>query len=74
MYAYDGFWYMPAYDFTHKEIRLFRTDRIIFLENTKKYHEHQIKLPQWLSGHSTQTIRLYVELTIEGIRQCLSET
>ena len=77
IYAYDGFWYMPAFDLAHKEIRLFRTDRILSLENTQKDHVLPTNLADWLESHTVQTpnkpMRLYVELTREGMRQCRSQ-
>lgn len=36
VYSYDGFWYMPAFDLLHNEMRIFRLDRIITLKNTQK--------------------------------------
>lgn len=77
VYAYDGFWYMPAFDLVHDEIRLFRTDRILSLENTRTTHDVPINLSDWLDSRTKQTpktpIRLYVELTREGVRQCRSQ-
>jgi len=33
VYAHDGLWYMPAFDFTKQKILLFRVDRILSIEN-----------------------------------------
>ncbi|MFC0215247.1 helix-turn-helix transcriptional regulator [Paenibacillus chartarius] len=77
VYAHDGFWYMPAIDLESGEIRLFRTDRISALENTGQKLEPPIDLPTWLDRLSRQPpqlpVRLYVELTREGMRQCRSQ-
>ncbi|WNC12112.1 YafY family protein [Brevibacillus brevis] len=77
IYAYDGFWYMPAYDQAYGEIRLFRTDRIVSMERTLKSFPPQVSLPDWLGSYTAQTpktpVRIYVELTREGLRQCRSQ-
>ena len=39
VYTYDGFWYMPAFDLNHQEIRVFRLDRISALKYTQKKHK-----------------------------------
>ena len=74
VYAYDGFWYMPAYDMERDAVRLFRVDRIVSIENTKVVHDVPIKLADWLNNHTTKSpVRLYVTLSREGLRQCRSE-
>ncbi|WP_145029497.1 YafY family protein [Paenibacillus sp. Y412MC10] len=77
IYASDGFWYMPAFDQAHGEIRLFRTDRIVSMEQTKQAFEPQMELLDWLNRSMALTpespVRLYVELTREGLRQCRSQ-
>lgn len=77
VYAYDGFWYMPAFDISRREIRVFRLDRILALKNTQKNYNSGINLDQWFQTITTQElkepIRLYVELVREGIRQCCSQ-
>lgn len=76
VYAYDGFWYMPALDLSCDEIRVFRLDRILALNNTQKVHSPSIKLDSWLGNLTTQEpnepIHLFAELTREGIRKCAS--
>lgn len=73
VYAQDGLWYMPAYDMANCSVRLFRVDRILSLENSKEIFEVPIKLKDWLNSFTINTpIKLYVELTREGIRQCRS--
>lgn len=77
VYAYDGFWYLPAFDLRHHEIRVFRLDRILTLKDTQKQHDPGIDLDNWLGNLLTQEphdpIHLYAELTREGIRQCNSQ-
>jgi predicted DNA-binding transcriptional regulator YafY len=77
VYAYNGFWYMPALDLGRDDIRLFRLDRILALKNTQKRHNPGINLENWLENLITQEsnnpVHLYAELTREGIRQCNSQ-
>jgi len=77
IYAYNGFWYMPAFDFALNEVRLFRMDRILSLEMKEQTHDAQENMSDWLERFQTQTpevpVRLYVVLTREGIRQCRSQ-
>ena len=74
VYAYDGFWYMPALNLYQNEIKVFRLDRIVSLMNIQEKHTPNINLDDWLKNLSTQEpndpIHLYAELTREGIRQC----
>lgn len=78
VYAYDGFWYMPALDLSCDKIRVFRLDRILALNHTQKEHDPGIKLESWLGNLTTQEpddpIHLFVELTRDGIRKCASHT
>ncbi|MGN7939536.1 helix-turn-helix transcriptional regulator [Virgibacillus sp. 6R] len=75
IYATNGFWYMPAYDMEYKMIRLFRVDRILSLEDTKRVFNVATDLENWLTNHAVKKpVRLYVKLTREGIRQCRSES
>lgn len=77
VYAYDGFWYMPAFDLSRDNIRVFRLDRILSLKNTQKKHNPGVNLDSWLGNLTTQEpnepIHLYAELTREGIRKCNSQ-
>ncbi|GGD79256.1 helix-turn-helix transcriptional regulator [Paenibacillus nasutitermitis] len=77
IYAYDGFWYMPALDLANDEVKLFRTDRIVSLKTMDKEHDQQVTISEWLNSHTAQIpsdpIRLFVELTREGLRQCRSQ-
>lgn len=71
VYAYDGFWYMPALDIQKDKVQLFRVDRILNLENTKRVHEFQMNLTEWFKSYPINApVRVYVELTREGKRQC----
>lgn len=76
IYAYDGFWYMPAFDTVHTMVKLFRTDRIVKLNRLERIYSPNMTLSDWLLSHTEQEpkapIRLYVELTKEGLRQCRS--
>ncbi len=76
IYAYDGFWYMPAFDIAHNMVKLFRTDRIVKLDRLERNYSTNMTLNDWLLSHTEQEpkapIRLYVELTKEGLRQCRS--
>lgn len=75
IYATNGFWYMPAYDMEYKMIRIFRVDRILSLEDTKRVFNVATDLENWLTNHAVKKpVRLYVKLTREGIRQCRSES
>lgn len=77
IYAYDGFWYMPAFDIAHGTVKLFRTDRMVQLDRLKRSYWPNMTLNDWLLSHTEQEpitpIRLYVELTKEGLRQCRSQ-
>lgn len=77
IYAYDGFWYMPGFDIARRETRLFRTDRIQALSRLNRTYDPKMSLDDWLIRHTEQEqappIRLYVELTREGLRQCRSQ-
>jgi len=77
VYAYDGSWYMPAHDVTQDEIKLFRVDRIQSLKVMEEHQNPQVTLSEWLNSHTASRpkdpIRLYVELTREGLRQCRSQ-
>jgi len=66
VYAHDGLWYMPALLLPNEKILLFRVDRS---------HKTTMNLQQWLESDYApqQPIRLYVELSSEGVRQCLSK-
>lgn len=74
VYAYNGFWYMPAFDMEHDAVRLFRVDRILSLENSKRTHNFPMNLADWFNTYTVKIpVRLHVILTREGLRQCRSE-
>lgn len=77
VFAYNGFWYMPALVMDTNEVRLFRTDRIVTLNKLERIYDSGITLHDWLLSQTEQEpvtpVRLYVELSREGLRQCRSE-
>jgi predicted DNA-binding transcriptional regulator YafY len=77
IYAHDGFWYMPALDLADDVVKLFRTDRLLSVKVLEKHLDPEVTLSEWLNSHTAKTpvapIRLYVELTKEGLRQCRSQ-
>lgn len=77
IFSYDGFWYMPAFEFARHTVKLFRTDRIGKLRKLERTHSPEMTLHDWLHRYTEQKpnapVRLYVELTREGCRQCRSQ-
>jgi len=75
VYAHDGLWYMPAIHLQTEKTLLFRVDRIHSMIVINNGYKTSIHLQQWLENplEPQQPIRLYVELTREGVRQCTSE-
>ncbi len=74
LYANDGLWYMPAIDINQNKIFLFRADRILSLEDSKRVYDSKVNLEDWQNKLTSNiTVRLYVKLTREGLRQCRSE-
>lgn len=75
VYAYDGLWYMPAFDLEKNKVLLFRVDRIVSLEVSERTYQFPMNLTDWFDSYTVKTpIRLYVQLTREGIRQCRSNS
>ncbi|WP_042347116.1 helix-turn-helix transcriptional regulator [Bacillus massiliigorillae] len=73
VYAHDGLWYLPAYDYTKQKILLYRVDRILSILSTEKNDDHFMNLEEWLGFNEVKNpIRLHVQLTSEGVRQCKS--
>ncbi len=74
VYAHDGLWYMPAFDFTKQKILLFRVDRILSIENEENKDKF-LSLEEWFGStyENKQPIRLHVLLSREGVRQCKSD-
>lgn len=75
VYAHDGLWYMPAFDFTKQKILLFRVDRILSIVESEENKEEFLNLEEWFGNtyEIKQPIRLHVLLSREGVRQCKSE-
>ncbi|AOZ91244.1 helix-turn-helix transcriptional regulator [Paenibacillus crassostreae] len=73
VYAHDGLWYLPAYDYHKKKILLYRVDRIHSILSTEKSEDEFMNLKEWFNSHEVKNpIRLHVRLTMEGVRQCKS--
>ncbi|MEK4358593.1 YafY family protein [Paenibacillus sp. FSL M7-1455] len=73
VYANDGLWYMPACDVDKGNVRLFRVDRIQSLQISDETYEVHTGLMEWLENYTVSSpVRLVVELTEEGMRQCQS--
>lgn len=74
VYASNGFWYMPAFDMEYETIRVFRVDRILEFETTKRILKLEMNLHNWLADYTIdKPVQIHVKLTREGIRQCQSE-
>ena len=75
VYAHDGLWYMPAFDFTKQKILLFRVDRILSIVESEENKDKFLNLEEWFGNtyEIKQPIRLHVLLSREGVRQCKSE-
>lgn len=73
VYAHDGLWYLPAYDYRKKKILLYRVDRILSIISTENNEDDFMNLEEWFSSYEVKNpIRLHVQLTMEGVRQCKS--
>ncbi|MFO1443881.1 YafY family transcriptional regulator [Bacillus sp. Bva_UNVM-123] len=73
VYAHDGLWYLPAYDYDKEKILLYRVDRILSILSTEKSEGGFMNLEDWFDFHEVKKpIRLHVHLTMEGVRQCKS--
>ncbi|MGE7925585.1 helix-turn-helix transcriptional regulator [Viridibacillus arvi] len=73
VYAHDGLWYMPAYDFSKQKILLFRVDRILSISSTEDNEVEFMNLEEWFNSYEVKrAVRLHVFLSIEGVRQCIS--
>jgi predicted DNA-binding transcriptional regulator YafY len=74
IYASDGKWYCPAYDFLRKDYRVFRCDRIKHVkhdEKTQPIDLSHINLSNRfnLINKNKKTYQLYVELTNKGVEK-----
>ncbi|KMY50190.1 helix-turn-helix transcriptional regulator [Peribacillus loiseleuriae] len=73
VYAHDGLWYLPAYDYHKKKILMYRVDRILSILSTEKSEDEFMNLKEWFNSHEVKNpIRLHIRLTTEGVRQCKS--
>ncbi|WP_226528925.1 helix-turn-helix transcriptional regulator [Metabacillus niabensis] len=73
VYAHDGLWYLPAYDYDKKKILLFRVDRILSIISNEENKDKFMSLEDWFNFQEVKKpIRLHVYLTMEGVRQCKS--
>lgn len=73
VYAHNGLWYFPAYDYNKQKILLFRIDRILSILSTDENEADFMNLEEWfISNQVKNPIRLHVLLSREGVRQCKS--
>ena len=73
VYAHDGLWYLPAYDYRKQKILLYRVDRIHAILAKDTNNDEFMNLEQWFESTEVQKpIRLHIQLTMEGVRQCKS--
>ncbi|HDR7514712.1 YafY family protein [Bacillus mobilis] len=75
VYAHDGLWYLPAYDFNVEKTLLYRVDRILSILLTEENEDTFMNLEEWFASNSNvihSPTQLHVLLTTEGVRQCKS--
>ncbi|MGE7920142.1 helix-turn-helix transcriptional regulator [Viridibacillus sp. NPDC093762] len=73
VYAHDGLWYMPAYDFSKQKILLHRVDRLLSILSTEDNEVEFMNLEEWFHSYEVKRpVKLHVLLSIEGVRQCKS--
>lgn len=73
VYAHDGLWYFPAFDYCKKKILLYRVDRIHSILSSEKNADEFMNLEEWFQSNEVkEPIRLHVLLAREGVRQCIS--
>ncbi|MGE7623870.1 helix-turn-helix transcriptional regulator [Viridibacillus sp. NPDC096237] len=73
VYAHDGLWYLPAYDYSKQKILLYRVDRILSIISTENNEDEFMNLEEWFGSYEVKNpIRLHVQLKMEGVRQCKS--
>ncbi len=72
VYTNNGIWYMPAYDYQNKGVRLFRVDRILEITDSKKeYPFPDTTLEDILYSYKiTEPVHLYVKLSDKGMISC----
>ncbi|RFB54298.1 helix-turn-helix transcriptional regulator [Bacillus thuringiensis] len=75
VYAHDGLWYLPSYDYDRKKVLLYRIDRILSILSTEENEDTFMNLEEWFASSSNvvhSPTQLHVLLTTEGVRQCKS--
>ncbi|MDA2383583.1 YafY family protein [Bacillus cereus] len=75
VYAHDGLWYLPSYDYGRKKVLLYRIDRILSILSTEENEDIFMNLEEWFASNSNvvnSPTQLHVLLTTEGVRQCKS--
>ncbi len=75
VYAHDGLWYLPSYDYDRKKVLLYRIDRILSILSTEENEDTFMNLEEWFASNSNvvhSPTQLHVLLTTEGVRQCKS--
>lgn len=75
VYAHDGLWYLPSYDYSRKKVLLYRVDRILSILSTEENEDTFMNLEEWFASNSNVInipTQLHVLLTTEGVRQCKS--
>lgn len=75
VYAHDGLWYLPSYDYSRNKVLLYRVDRILSILSTEENKDKFMNLEEWFASNSNVInipTRLHVLLTTEGVRQCKS--
>ncbi|MGG4487967.1 helix-turn-helix transcriptional regulator [Metabacillus idriensis] len=73
IYASNGLWYCPAYDYSSQDHRLFRVDRICSVKLIGAEESMKTNLSVWLSKtEQREQIPLKVQLTKNGVRECRS--
>ncbi|QIZ40771.1 YafY family transcriptional regulator [Bacillus sp. RZ2MS9] len=75
VYAHDGLWYLPAYDFNVEKTLLYRVDRILSILLTEENEDTFMNLEEWFASNSHvvhNPTQLHVLLSPEGVRQCKS--
>ncbi|EEL66666.1 YafY family transcriptional regulator [Bacillus cereus] len=75
VYAHDGLWYLPAYDFNVEKTLLYRVDRILSILSTEENEDKFMNLEEWFASNSNvvhNPTQLHVLLSTEGVRQCKS--
>ncbi|NDI34133.1 helix-turn-helix transcriptional regulator [Chengkuizengella sediminis] len=77
VYSQNGFWYCPAYCFKRLEVRLFRADRILNLEESEEQNNVDLSsydVINWYhfdeNEESNPLVQVKVRFTKEGFRRC----